>query len=73
MDIVFRRTKGSPDLVFVEIEQRGYSVRAGTEVELWDGNVAIRIGVKSVIAAWFAKRKVLRDKRREHRLMGMRR
>lgn len=73
MDIVFRRTPGSPDLTFVEIEQGGYSVRAGTEVELWDGNVAIRIGLRSVIAAWFARRKVLRDKRREHRLMGMQR
>jgi hypothetical protein len=73
MDIVFRRTKGSPDLTFVEIEQGGYSIRAGTEVELWNGNVAIRIGLKSVVAAWFAKRKVLRHKRREHRLMGMRR
>lgn len=72
MDIVFRRTPGSPDLTFVEIEQGGYSIRAGTEVELWNGNVAIRIGLWSVVAARFARRKVLWDKRREHRLMGMR-
>lgn len=73
MDIVFRRTPKSPDLMFVEIQQGGYSIRAGTEVELWDGTVAIRIGLRSVVAAWFARRKVLRDKRREHRLMGMQR
>jgi hypothetical protein len=72
MDIVFRRVPHSRDVLFVEIQQRGYTVKAGTEVEMWDGKVAIRIGLKSVVAAWFARRKVLRDKRREHRLMGMR-
>jgi hypothetical protein len=70
MDIVFRRTKGSPDLVFVEIEQCGYSIRAGTEVERWGGTVAIRLGLRSVVSAWFAGRKVRRAKRRDHRAMG---
>ena len=70
MDIVFHRTKDSPDLTFVEIEQRGYSIRAGTLVERWDGTVAIRLGLKSVVSAWFAGRRARRAKRRDHCAMG---
>lgn len=70
MDIVFRRTKGSSDVTFMEIEQSGYSIRAGTLVDRSNGTVAIRVGVKSVVAAWFAGRKVRRAKRRDHRAMG---
>lgn len=70
MDIVFRRVPDSPDLTFVEIEQSGYSIRAGTEVQRWDGTVAIRLGLRSVVAAWIAGRRAGRAKRRDHNEMG---
>lgn len=70
MDVVFRRVPNTPDLTFVEIESGGYSIRAGTEVERWDGTVAIRLGVRSVLAAWFAGRRARRAKRADHRSMG---
>ena len=43
MDIVFQRVPDSPDLIFVEVERDGRSVRVGEWVDREDGRVVLRI------------------------------
>lgn len=70
MDIVLRRVPHSREVTFVGFEQSGFTVPAGTEIERWDGTVAVRLGIRSVVGAWFRGRTARRAKLREHREMG---